>query len=54
MKPGSPALQADSLASEPPEKPFVLLYFTSNLILYNIFSHCNHTILGMFLVGLTD
>ena len=27
MEPGSPALQADSLQSEPPEKPIINLFF---------------------------
>ena len=27
IKPGSPALQADSLPAEPPGKPFIMLHF---------------------------
>ena len=30
IEPGSPALQADALSSEPPEKPLFILYSTSN------------------------
>ena len=30
MEPGSPALQADSLQSEPPEKPIINLFFVFN------------------------
>ena len=47
MEPGSPALQADSLLSEPPRKPNIVieysLIFNVNILhLINVLSKCHH------------
>ena len=49
IEPGSPALQADSLLSEPPGKPLLIVVFDKNMLL--IFEH--HDLLyGCFLICL--